>query len=77
MRVIVPLSPKDVRLKAEAISRHQSHPTPQGDEAAELGKTVKARNRATADLLHRLGFSDYEACEGFINLSDFKKYEQI
>jgi hypothetical protein len=35
----------------------------------------KERNRSTASQLRDLGFSDYEAVECFINLSDLINYE--
>lgn len=72
----VPLSPEELRRKRNAILKHSS----QMDFAPYLGNDTRLfwqraeeRNRATADLYHRLGFADYEAMEAFVEYLP-KKY---
>jgi glucosamine-6-phosphate deaminase len=79
-RVIVPMSPKDVDEKMLAIFKHQSQKDGAmflGDDKREFWERAKDRNRHTALTLNKLGFSEYEACECFVNLNDLKNYDEI
>lgn len=61
-RIIIPLSPKDVNNKTMAIWKHQSQkdgPMFLGEDKREFWERAKERNRMTAEMLNRLGFSDY------------------
>ena len=76
--VIIPLSPKDVDDKFNAIIKHQSqkdNPMFPGDDKREFWLRVRERNRATAENLRRFGCPDYEACECFVTLADLTNYE--
>jgi glucosamine-6-phosphate deaminase len=79
-RAIVPLSPKDVEDKFSAIIKHQSqkdNPMFPGDDKRPFWERVQSRNRETAQILNKLGFSEYEGCECFVSLNDFKNYVEI
>lgn len=79
-RVIVPLTPKDVEDKMLSIFKHQTqkdNPMFPGEDKREFWQRVKERNRNTAGLLSKLGFSDYEAAECFVNLNDLKNYDEM
>lgn len=61
-----------------SIFKHQSqkdNPMFPGEDKREFWQRVKERNRNTANLLNKLGFSDYEAAECFVNLNDLKNYD--
>ena len=77
-RIIVPMSPKEVDTKTQAIWKHQSQkdgPMFMGEDKREFWERAKYRNRMTAETLNSLGFSDYEACEAFVNYDDLKEYD--
>lgn len=79
-RIIVPLAPKIVTYKTQAILKHQSQKDGAkylGEDKREFWERAKERNRNTAQLLNKLGFSNYEACECFVNLEDLKKYDEL
>ncbi|HET8624672.1 MAG TPA: glucosamine-6-phosphate deaminase [Gemmatimonadales bacterium] len=66
---LVPLSQDELRLKIQAIFKHQSQkdsaPFPGVDER-EFWQRVEARNKETAALLDRLGLAEYLAMEAYV-----------
>ncbi|MDY5813661.1 MAG: glucosamine-6-phosphate deaminase [Bacteroides sp.] len=69
IEMAVPISPEELRAKRISILKHQS----QMESAPFLGNDERLfwqrseeRNRATADLYHRLGLASYEAMEAFV-----------
>jgi glucosamine-6-phosphate deaminase len=66
---LVPLSQEELRLKIQAIFKHQSQkdsaPFPGPDER-EFWQRVEARNKETAAELDRLGLAEYFAMEAFV-----------
>ncbi len=66
---LVPLSQEELRLKIQAIFKHQSQkdsaPFPGADER-EFWQRVEARNKDTAALLDRLGLAEYFAMEAYV-----------
>ena len=66
---LVPLSQEELRLKIQAIFKHQSQkdtaPFPGPDER-EFWQRVEARNKATAGELDRLGLAEYFAMEAYV-----------
>jgi glucosamine-6-phosphate deaminase len=66
---LVPLSQEELRLKVQAIFKHQSQkdtaPFPGPDER-EFWQRVEARNKATAAELDRLGLAEYFAMEAYV-----------
>jgi glucosamine-6-phosphate deaminase len=66
---LVPLSREELRLKIQAIFKHQSQkdsaPFP-GQDDRELWQRVEARNTGTAELLDRLGLAEYNAIEAYV-----------
>jgi glucosamine-6-phosphate deaminase len=65
---LVPLSQEELRLKIQAIFKHQSQkdsaPFP-GQDDREFWQRVDTRNRETAALLDRLGLAEYFAMEAY------------
>lgn len=79
-RIIIPLSPKEVDNKTMSIWKHQSQkdgPMFLGEDKREFWERAKERNRMTAETLNHLGFSDYEACECFVDYNDLMNYDEI
>jgi glucosamine-6-phosphate deaminase len=79
-KFIVPLSPKDVDDKFSAIIKHQSqkeNPLFPGDDKRPFWERVQQRNRETAQVLNKLGFSEYEGCECFVTITDLKNYVEL
>lgn len=69
IQMAVPLSPEELRCKRNAILRHSSQMEFApflGNDSRLFWQRAEDRNRATADLYHRLGFADYEAMEAFV-----------
>ena len=69
IQMAVPLSPEELRRKRNAILRHSSQMEFApflGNDSRLFWQRAEDRNRATADLYHRLGFADYEAMEAFV-----------
>lgn len=69
IEMAVPLSPKEVVLKRNAIFKHQSQkdrPVFPGDDEREFWVRAQERNRETAMNYHQLGLADYEAMEAFV-----------
>ena len=66
---LVPLSQEELRLKVQAIFKHQSQkdtaPFPGPDER-EFWQRVEARNKGTAAELDRLGLAEYLAMEAYV-----------
>ena len=66
---LVPLSQEELRLKVQAIFKHQSQkdtaPFPGPDER-EFWQRVEARNKSTATELDRLGLAEYFAMEAYV-----------
>lgn len=68
---LVPLSQEELRLKIQAIFKHQSQkdtaPFP-GPDDREFWQRVEARNKGTAAELDRLGLAEYFAMEAYVVL---------
>lgn len=66
---LVPISQDELRLKIQAIFKHQSQkdsaPFP-GQDDREFWQRVDARNKETAALLDRLGLAEYFAMEAYV-----------
>lgn len=72
----VPLSPEELRSKRNAILKHSSQMEFApflGNDTRLFWQRAEERNRATADLYHRLGFADYEAIEAFVEYTGHKQ----
>jgi glucosamine-6-phosphate deaminase len=67
--VLVPMSEEELRLKVNAIFKHQSQkdraPFPGIDER-EFWQRVEERNKATAQVVDRLGLPEYFAMEAIV-----------
>jgi len=67
---LVPLSQEELRLKIQAIFKHQSQkdsaPFPGGYDDREFWQRVDARNKGTAEELDRLGLAEYYAMEAYV-----------
>ncbi|MBI1808400.1 MAG: glucosamine-6-phosphate deaminase [Gemmatimonadetes bacterium] len=66
---LVPMSQEELRLKIQAIFKHQSQkdsaPFP-GQDDREFWQRVEARNTDTAKMLDRLGLAEYFAMEAYV-----------
>ncbi|GAC1516669.1 MAG: glucosamine-6-phosphate deaminase [Gemmatimonadaceae bacterium] len=66
---LVPLSQEELKLKIQAIFKHQSQkdsaPFP-GHDDREFWQRVEARNKETAAILDRLGLAEYFAMEAYV-----------
>ncbi|HMS02540.1 MAG TPA: glucosamine-6-phosphate deaminase, partial [Gemmatimonadaceae bacterium] len=66
---LVPISQDELRLKIQAIFKHQSQkdsaPFP-GQDDREFWQRVDARNKDTAAILDRLGLAEYFAMEAYV-----------
>jgi glucosamine-6-phosphate deaminase len=66
---LVPMSQEELRLKIQAIFKHQSQkdsaPFP-GSDDREFWQRVEARNKDTAKILDRLGLAEYFAMEAYV-----------
>jgi glucosamine-6-phosphate deaminase len=69
---LVPLSQEELRLKIQAIFKHQSQkdsaPFPGGYDEREFWQRVEARNKGTAAELDRLGLAEYYAMEAYVTV---------
>jgi len=67
---LVPLSQEELRLKIQAIFKHQSQkdsaPFPGGYDDREFWQRVEARNKGTSAELDRLGLAEYFAMEAYV-----------
>jgi len=69
IEMAVPISPEELRLKRNAILRHQSQAESApflGDDERLFWQRAEDRNRATAALYQQLGLASYEAIEAFV-----------
>jgi len=66
---LVPMSGEELRLKIQAIFKHQSQkdsaPFP-GQDEREFWQRVEQRNKDTAEFLNRLGLAEYYAMEAYV-----------
>jgi glucosamine-6-phosphate deaminase len=66
---LVPMSQEELRLKIQAIFKHQSQkdsaPFP-GTDDREFWQRVESRNKETAAILDRLGLAEYFAMEAYV-----------
>ncbi|HEX4933254.1 MAG TPA: glucosamine-6-phosphate deaminase, partial [Gemmatimonadaceae bacterium] len=66
---LVPISQDELRLKIQAIFKHQSQkdsaPFP-GQDDREFWQRVEARNKDTAAILDQLGLAEYFAMEAYV-----------
>ena len=67
---LVPLSQEELKLKIQAIFKHQSQkdsaPFPGAHDEREFWQRVEARNKDTAAMLDRLGLAEYFAMEAYV-----------
>jgi glucosamine-6-phosphate deaminase len=67
---LVPLSQEELKLKIQAIFKHQSQkdsaPFPGPHDEREFWQRVEARNKETAATLDRLGLAEYFAMEAYV-----------
>jgi len=67
---LVPISQDELKLKIQAIFKHQSQkdsaPFPGGYDEREFWQRVEARNKGTAEELNRLGLAEYFAMEAYV-----------
>ncbi len=67
---LVPMSQEELRLKIQAIFKHQSQkdsaPFPGAHDEREFWQRVEARNKETAEMLNRLGLAEYYAMEAYV-----------
>ena len=71
--LIVPMSPNEVNQKRMAIFKHQSQkdvPLFPGVDSREFWKRAEDRNKNTADMMSKLGFAQYAACEVFVKYTE-------
>ena len=70
IEIAVPLSPRDVKQKKQAIFRHESQKDsalfPGPDDPREFWQRAEDRNRDTADKYNRIGLPEYYAMEAFV-----------
>jgi glucosamine-6-phosphate deaminase len=70
IEIAVPLSPRDLKLKRDAIFRHESQKDtalfPGPDDPREFWQRAEERNCNTAAVYNRLGLPEYFAMEGFV-----------
>lgn len=69
IEMAVPMSPEEVRLKRNAILKHQSQMESApflGDDERLFWQRAEDRNHATAELYNKLGLASYEAIEAFV-----------
>ena len=69
IEMAVPISPEELRLKRNAILKHQSQMESApylGDDERLFWQRAEDRNRATAELYRQLGLASYEAIEAFV-----------
>lgn len=69
MEMVVPIGPKDMERKKNAIFKHQSQKDSAmfpGNDEREFWQRAEQRNRETARKFNALGLAEYEAMEGFV-----------
>jgi glucosamine-6-phosphate deaminase len=64
------MSQEELRLKIQAIFKHQSQkdsaPFPGAHDEREFWQRVEARNKESAGMLNRLGLAEYYAMEAYV-----------
>jgi glucosamine-6-phosphate deaminase len=67
---LVPMGQEDLKVKLQAIFKHQSQkdsaPFPGAHDDREFWQRVEARNKETAAMLNRLGLAEYYAMEAYV-----------
>ncbi len=69
IEIAVPLSPRDLDCKRNAIFMHESQKDAAlfpGSDSREFWQRAEDRNRHTADSYNQLGLPEYYAMEGFV-----------
>ncbi|MAU15588.1 MAG: glucosamine-6-phosphate deaminase [Muricauda sp.] len=69
MEMAVPIGPKDMSRKINAIFKHQSQKDSAmfpGNDEREFWQRAEERNKDTANRYNELGMAEYEAMEGFV-----------
>ncbi|MBT8188651.1 MAG: PIG-L family deacetylase, partial [Croceitalea sp.] len=69
MEMAVPIGPKDMTRKINAIFKHQSQKDSAmfpGNDEREFWQRAEQRNKETANKFNQLGLAEYEAMEGFV-----------
>lgn len=69
MEMAVPIGPKDMERKKNAIFKHQSQKDAAmfpGNDEREFWQRAEQRNKETARKYNQLGMAEYEAVEGFV-----------
>ncbi|MEO1484871.1 MAG: glucosamine-6-phosphate deaminase [Bacteroidota bacterium] len=69
MEMAVPIGPKDMKRKINAIFKHQSQKDSAmfpGNDEREFWQRAQQRNKETAHRYNALGMAEYEAIEGFV-----------
>ncbi|NAY90510.1 glucosamine-6-phosphate deaminase [Muricauda sp. JGD-17] len=69
MEMAVPIGPKDMKRKINAIFKHQSQKDSAmfpGHDEREFWQRAEQRNKETANRYNALGMAEYEAIEGFV-----------
>ncbi len=69
MEMAVPIGPKDMERKKNAIFKHQSQKDAAmfpGNDEREFWQRAEQRNKRTASKYNALGMAEYEAMEGFV-----------
>ncbi|NHF61127.1 glucosamine-6-phosphate deaminase [Flavobacteriaceae bacterium TP-CH-4] len=69
MEMCVPIGPKDMQRKKNAIFKHQSQKDAAmfpGNDEREFWQRAEQRNKETARKYNALGMAEYEAMEGFV-----------
>jgi glucosamine-6-phosphate deaminase len=69
IQMAVPLSPRELRRKINAIFKHESQKDKAlfpGSDSREFWQRAEARNRETARVYDALGMAEYEAIEAFV-----------
>ena len=69
MEMAVPIGPKDMTRKINAIFKHQSQKDSAmfpGNDEREFWQRAEQRNKETANRYNALGMAEYEAIEGFV-----------
>lgn len=69
MEMAVPIGPKDMARKINAIFKHQSQKDSAmfpGNDEREFWQRAEQRNKDTANRYNELGMAEYEAMEGFV-----------
>ena len=75
IEMAVPISPEELRLKRNAILKHQSQAESApflGDDERLFWQRAEDRNRATAEMYNKLGLASYEAIEAFVQYIPIK-----